>query len=814
MLDKHLLVEALAGRISLEEYNTLGSAGAGGSVGPHNPAMSSRAEQLDVTWRDIITKMEALWSIDIMNAAPDVYDKAAGALDEIRNLGPSACRAAANNFKQITTILKQAAGGDEFADEKDLKLFMARQEELNAELEYICDEFDPNVPRPPEQPTRTREQWLKAKSKDRKKGIEPPENSEVGSDLGFDNAKPASDVPPERTFVPDRSAVGKGQASGTPEKKESPKSTPKAKEVSSKTSPKPGQTGSQSNKQSKTGKEVKPKKGAAEKPAVIKKPEKKIKESQADACPSVVMASLAEAAESATDKEAVFLQAGDAIRACLEAYTDVGSAYVEIGQAIPGGNPRLDLYTEWAVRGRPSECHGYARLHLDENEGLVVMDSSDCTRDVIRFDESESDEVIAWRVYHALDAVYDTSPRTTWKETRVVPILHRLLERYQRGGLVTGEMLREALSGLVGSVALHEAVIRPSTSISVVQESGFEDIYAYHYAWTVNTPLGHTQLPDEISPHQGTMDDPPTTDEEADEQLARNDHYLASAPIKDAGEDYQDAHWQFALFGEAVDELLQDPDLDEKYREYLQSKKARTEGAHRAYWRTPTLSINLAEGSVKIRHRDGTEEEISPDTKDEDITAKLATYAFQKENIETAKLIEYFERERISLDPVQGQRGTYIARYRGKILGSVNSNRRMWGISVRKNGPWKNYSYPSAYAAAQALAKSQGIHEQKRSNSRLIRKLSNMETDELYAVAQMLGVKVRGDGVTFDRAKLQTHILAASSGGDPNNLPAQVGFQENCSPEAVVLSMCEAAEMKMDRMTALSWVKRHCKEYL
>ncbi len=435
VLDKQLLVEALSGRISLEEYSSMGSSGAGGSVGPGNSNMTNRAEQLDITWKDILAKMEALWSIDIMNSAPELYDKAAGALDEIRNLDPASCRAAATNFKQITQLLAHAAKSDDFADEKDLRLCMARQEELNAELEYICDEFDPDVPRPPEQPVKSREQWVKAKSKDRKHGIEPPEKDEVGSDLGIDNALPAGDVPPERTFVPDRGTLGKDQAGETPGKKASPKSKGK----SPKESPK-------SKGKAPKGKEKPEKKPGKKKP---------VKESQADACPSVVMASLAEAAESADDKEAVFLQAGDAIRACLEAYTDVDSAYVEIGQTIPGGRPRLDLHTEWTVQGKPSPCQGYARLHLDENEGLVVMGSDDFTRDVIRFDEEETDEAIAWRLYHALDEVYDVTPRATWEENRVIPALFMLIERAQRGASATPEMFREALSGLNGFVALH-----------------------------------------------------------------------------------------------------------------------------------------------------------------------------------------------------------------------------------------------------------------------------------------------------------------------------------------------------------------------
>ena len=65
-----------------------------------------------------------------------------------------------------------------------------------------------------------------------------------------------------------------------------------------------------------------------------------------------------------------------------------------------------------------------------------------------------------------------------------------------------------------------------------------------------------------------------------------------------------------------------------------------------------------------------------------------------------------------------------------------------------------------SFTAAQALAKSMGLHERKLTP----RSLEKAPTNELMNHAIMRGLKVPGDGVTWDRAKLIRHLKADLKG--------------------------------------------------
>jgi hypothetical protein len=419
------------------------------------------------------------------------------------------------------------------------------------------------------------------------------------------------------------------------------------------------------------------------KPDFLKKKAKK--ESREHRLPpktsSLVLASFAKAADSISenlrDSEAEFLEAGAALTAALEEYTDVAAVYTEVGAAVPGSIPRIDVYTEWESS---ATCYGYGRLAYTA-EGLGVFDARDRVRDVIEVTEDITDEDVANRVYLALETVHDVDARRVFSESRTIPALYKLIDQARRGIDLPETAFASVLQGLRSRLGLQESVRMVSQEISLQLDEDFSELYNYHFAWVVRTPLTHVKLPDELSPE--SMEDPVPGDEEQDVELAGMEPYVAGAPVRDA--DDEDLRAVFTAHG-----------IGE-----------RKQGAAAEYWRTPGIAISLRERAVYLVH-EGKKEKIDPDTRDEDISARLASMAYQKENISSGRIIE----------GVQVNRRDVYEAHR-TALGSVLENK------------------PSS--------------------------LANLSTEELHTMAVERGLKVPGDGVTWSRDKLLDYLSGDGS---------------------------------------------------
>lgn len=781
-MNRRRLAEYLrTGDADLLEYNYLSP----GAVGGNLPSMmTTRSERMRAAWDDLMVKFHALW-LDILDANEKSYEEAKNTLDELKHAQPESCRASLPKFRLLVRVLTKWTYVDKFAEDKDMRLYTARMKELVEELRYICDEYDPQGVKVPEAPVRSREDW----TNDQRKAKDAQADIEYVASSGTEPKIP--EVPKARSFTDD-SRPGKDQAG---ENKKSA-SKPKAKKAATKGK---GKTPN-GKKEAPSGKKA-PKSGS-DKAKSSRTGAKKVKESVEahlpPACDSFAMASLARAASgivesNGSELDSEFLDAGDAIRLCLEAYTDVSSAHVELGETVPSQFPRIDVFLEWEVtRGeetRPSDCYGYARLWFNESEGLSVLDSSDRVRDIIRFDEDVDDEGVARRIYEACDQIYDVSPRRIHSESRVAPALYRLIESVNRGMNCPDTAIPQILSALRARVGMHENVRMVPGEIRLALNEDFSDIWNYHYTWGARTPLGHRPLPDEIGPDKGTMDDPPPEDEEAEAEKERSEPYIASARVSSEDDDGPgDTEWQLHKFGESTSSCSycgyhlssKDkycPDCGEKNRKYQEARKT---GAYVEHWQTGTVRVNFRKGVVTIADSKGNEYKVAKDAKDEDIAAKLATFAYQKESVETGHLIEgdvqlnrkdfgrvvetaagglieagLYERSSLEVGPLRG--GKAEVKWRGKRLGFVGRRRgSSWGYAERQTGPWQWGSFNGAFQAGEALAKSMGLHESKVSPAALKR----METSELMNHAVVRGLKVPGDGVTWDRDKLIRELAA------------------------------------------------------
>lgn len=642
----------------LVEYNFLSPGAASGG----NPGMmTGRSERLQAEWQNLMIQLNTLW-LDVMDADTDVYEEAQPTLQDLRHTPPNGCRSAIQHFKTLSAIIRKRVFVDKYSQDKDLRLYLSRMDQLREELQYICDEYDPETPKPPGSPIKSKEEWDNAR-KEKKK-----------ADLTFEPKK-----------------VKKGGAGDVPKPPTEPTVGGEKKKSSKKTEPK---------KSKKSDKKKPEKKGTNDKK---KKP---VKESflpddarnesfLPPSYPSVVMASLGKAANAVVESgelESAFLDAGDAIRLAMEEHTDVEFAHVEVGAAVPGSIPRLDLFVEWDRDGEPSESYGYCRLFFNEAEGLLVMNERDEISDTIGFDEEIDDAGIAERIYESLSLGYDQSPQRVWTESATVRALYGILQRATNGEPIPQGSVAQVLSGLRNRLGMEEQVKMVGQEISVVMED-MGSVYDYHFSWLVRQPLTHLNLPDELDKN---MDDPPPGDLDSKMDKAGKGGYLRTAPIKDIGdksdEEDEERITRHSYFGE------------------------RNRGSYSEQWITPTVSLSVRDQAVYLVH-EGEKEKLPRDMKDEDIAARLASMAKVKES--SGRIIE---------NPVvQYNRKDFMEAQR-TCLGS-------WFVPMSVSIP---------------------VEEEATTESHL----GKMRTDELHALAVEMGLKVPGDGVTWDRDKLIAAIRA------------------------------------------------------
>ena len=737
------LVEYLKGKTTLTEMNFLSPVT--GSVGMVN----GRQERLQQAWSDLTVKLEALW-LDILDTDDALYELAVPALDDIRATPPEGCKGAIPHFQNLATLLKKAVDTDKYCDDKDLGIYLSRMSQMAEELAYVCDEFDPDAPKVPGTPFKSKEKWDMTQQMDAGKDadltfvepgnedeLEHPEGGEEGDPNGKEEFSPedAEDAEGDEldqfpqpgselaagdddlAFGPDdeededeengdEDFDASGEEEGVPPPEDAAnaplgdeedrqdgvtgKGIPsKQTSASPLDTPTPDQDGDEDENpadEEEDGEQNSrepfqiPQKGKENKKKVRNE---SIESYLAPETESVVLASFAKARdavlESGRDFDSEFLEAAATLQTVLEEYTDVASAYVELGMVVPGAAPRVDVYVEWDSGSRQSDCYGFGRL-VFERAQLKIFDSADRLKETIGL--SVTDDELAESLYLALETIWDVSPRRVFESSRVIPALYRLVEKAQRGETVPESALANILQGLRPRLGLQESIRMVSQEISLRLDENFEDLYAYHFEWAVRSPLTSMPIPDELG-EPSTMEDPIPDGMQSHQQYG--EPYIDSAPVRDTDDD---------------DDRLG----------ATQFHFERKQGALAEHWQTPSLGVSFRDGKIYLVH-EGEKAEVDPDTKDEDISARLASMAYQKESIATGHIIEQVDvNRRDSCDVIE----------------------TMFGNSIHEN----------------------------------LSSLVQMSTEELWQAAVMQGIKVPGDGVTWNREKL----LSVLSGDDPDVL--------------------------------------------
>jgi hypothetical protein len=188
-------------------------------------------------------------------------------------------------------------------------------------------------------------------------------------------------------------------------------------------------------------------------------------------------------------------------------------------------------------------------------------------------------------------------------------------------------------------------------------------------------------------------------------------HFDAGDMVEVAGRTY--TFWRYSDISENIIPpmagpayaILKDADGKSVHVPVEVIREVRKTGAYSEMWRTPTLVIDLKEKKVYLVS-EGKKEEIPPDTKDEDISARLASMAYQKEDVHEGCIIE----------------GGFAEINRRDTMKLVETP---MGVALQYDPE----------------------------------ELEMMTTEELWDLAVEHGYKVHGDGVTWDREKL---ILALS----------------------------------------------------
>lgn len=325
-----------------------------------------------------------------------------------------------------------------------------------------------------------------------------------------------------------------------------------------------------------------------DKPDQVYRPKEKKNESTSYPS-SLVMASLRRASDSISEStshlESSFLSAGDAIRLCLEAHTDVDSAYVEIGESVPGSYPRLDVHVEWRSNGKPSDAVGSVRLFWengtkDYSSSLIIEGKE---MGWVSVDERVTDADVASRIYECLDVRYNPDARRVWERARVMPTLYRIIERVQRGESIPRYAVEETLSRLRTHIGMHHGVrlVSEDVNLNKIDEALGADVWQYYYDWE----YWHEGSPDVRSSRYGGGSD------------------VLLSPVKPA-----------TIGGE--------PTVNE--------------AALVEAWATPAVRIDVSEGSVYFG-----EEKVSRDTTDEDAAARLVSLSMQKESVSSGFLAEW-----------------------------------------------------------------------------------------------------------------------------------------------------------------------------
>lgn len=706
---------------TLVEYNAMSPGSLSDLV---NANRTTRQERLGQAWQDFIMQIEALW-LDVLDEVPEMYDEADQYLKELRKTPPEACRMAEQPVEALTAVLTNSMEGDD-----DVGLFAARMQHMAVELAYICDTFDPNVPFVPGAPVKSKRQWMKGQdAPDMSYSVPGADNGEEGEE-GSNNPFADGDEKSDDDEEGGSPFGGGGDEDGDDgeEGDEEDKGSPFAKgdddeegdeegeeEEEDKGSPFGGDDSDEGEGEEEEGDEED--KGSPfdkgdddEEPednfgGKIAKDDGEGDEEDEDEddddedeknesrkgqprgpVSSIILSTFVSAEDSLSEvsreSDAEYLEAGEILRVAIEGLSDVHSARTEIGQIAPGSAPRIDVFMEWVVNesglptgeywksikgkekpkstgtagwmdkksdkattksragatkkgsgyagwmesARLSDCYGYSTIQVIGPS--VIVGNKDGTKAVFQMTEKTTDQDVVDAVYEAMSVVYDVSNDRTLGETSVVSALKRLVEARSRGEDTPKSAFIQVLSALRPRLSLSENVRVVSQVIDINEGGDFSDVYNYYYSWAVRIPLTHDSedIPDEIG--QDTMDEPPP-----DEGW---DFYEAKNTCRNCGSKVAPSEMRGSNCRKCDSEINIGDKLPGKSFGEAIGKTA--EGL--THWRTPDICVNFTECKVSIKKENGEEEEIGDEETDEDITARLASMAYQKENIQTGHIIE------------------------------------------------------------------------------------------------------------------------------------------------------------------------------
>jgi hypothetical protein len=225
---------------------------------------------------------------------------------------------------------------------------------------------------------------------------------------------------------------------------------------------------------------------------------------------------------------------------------------------------------------------GKASLYWAENgkdRALVIEGKSD---GLVRMSENLTDQQVAERIYNCLDTVFDNSLRVSTSGATIIPTLYRLIGRHERGEAIQPYQVEQVLEGLRVHIGLKEGVNLIADKINLQCEGVSSSIWAWFYTW---------------------------------------EHEYVSPGSMFAASD--------GVFGPTLD----NPGADVVV----------TEGALMKAWQTPRIVINLESAEVYLADEDDQKELLSPNTKDEDVAAKILSMSFQKESLARGRVIERWQ---------------------------------------------------------------------------------------------------------------------------------------------------------------------------
>ncbi|MGD9713620.1 MAG: hypothetical protein AB7V46_16390, partial [Thermomicrobiales bacterium] len=397
-----------------------------------NP-LSHREERMEAVWQDILVRLEVIW-LDVMDVAPDAYEEAFTALEQIRRADHGSLQSVVSVFHDLVKFLA-ALEKDRSEDREVLKDALAHMQELADEVDYYEQEFFPKFPKAPGVGFTTFKQSKRQKYP--RAVMKPIRGAKV-----VQKVKEGYRTGLRVVEVLDAGPLAKGS-------------------VLLSTNP------------SEVGCLVE---AHTHSIGTVGTPPGPVR--------SLVYSILRHTESSPADLEDSILLAGETIVEVLRTHTDVWDAVVEYSAVVPGHCPSMTLYVEWKAgpKLRPSDVYGTTtltfrddRLYAEQGRGWAEIPEG-------------SDESIAQSIYETLQVTQDISPQRLWSRTRATEALCRLVEGTSRGCAWTPLQAAQTIAGYRVPVSCLTQVPPQSVGVILGEEYG-----SYHLVW--RTPVVEVEEP-------------------------------------------------------------------------------------------------------------------------------------------------------------------------------------------------------------------------------------------------------------------------------------------------------------------------------